>query len=536
MAIINKNFGSEGGEDYVYFHLNGGCGYDAFTFKSDSTWLTAQKQREGSAYRILIHANPNILSNQERNGKIIPKYGNFECENSAIMVKQAAGTGCYVGSESSYTYHYSGSEEPIKALPCDTEAGDYVITATCVIKTCDSSCNCPTATTSTTFTVHCDGPNDEEESIPLFSLPYRDNGSTILFMQEAGPCNVDIYMPKISILYNGSETNETFVDNDEIDEFAIEYWGENPIGDKRPIAELISSSTVSWIVADGDPTTTDEGKKRQYFKTTPNPNDSERELKFHSEYDNANSDDVTIKQIGKGKLIIPDFDYLTFVFEWSEMTGGIDLDSATFVNVDSITINSNPLSQYPVGFNCVGSDEGYIPTEKGGRAVVTEVGKYIQHGGDNWTSGDESVLVNFKEIWSKISSSAPSEVTWDLYGNWYEDKADGRCKIIIKAYKGGSMRQSGYLFVPTDGAQQVFEGEITGIVDAYSTTNASDGYDACNDTTEKKNRLYKTSFQQEKPDRSDPGYWYQFYDPRYCGDSCEDYCKRMAAKYGYREK
>ena len=30
--------------------------------------------------------------------------------------------------------------------------------------------------------------------------------------------------------------------------------------------------------------------------------------------------------------------------------------------------------------------------------------------------------------------------------------------------------------------------------------------------------------------------WYQFYDPRYCGDSCEDYCKRMAAKYGYREK
>jgi len=56
------------------------------------------------------------------------------------------------------------------------------------------------------------------------------------------------------------------------------------------------------------------------------------------------------------------------------------------------------------------------------------------------------------------------------------------------------------------------------------------------DTTEKKNRLYKTSFQQEKPDRSNPGYWYQFYDPRYCGDSCEDYCKRMAAKYGYREK
>ncbi len=56
------------------------------------------------------------------------------------------------------------------------------------------------------------------------------------------------------------------------------------------------------------------------------------------------------------------------------------------------------------------------------------------------------------------------------------------------------------------------------------------------DTTEKKNRPYKTSFQQEKPDRSNPSYWHQFYDPRYCSGSREDYCKRMAEKYGYREK
>ena len=50
-------------------------------------------------------------------------------------------------------------------------------------------------------------------------------------------------------------------------------------------------------------------------------------------------------------------------------------------------------------------------------------------------------------------------------------------------------------------------------------------------TTEKKNRPNKTSSQQEKPDRANPAYWHQFYDPRYCGDSCEEYCKKMAAKY-----
>ena len=50
-------------------------------------------------------------------------------------------------------------------------------------------------------------------------------------------------------------------------------------------------------------------------------------------------------------------------------------------------------------------------------------------------------------------------------------------------------------------------------------------------TTEKKNRPSKTSLQQEKSERANPAYWYQFYDPRYCSESCEEYCKKMAAKY-----
>jgi len=53
------------------------------------------------------------------------------------------------------------------------------------------------------------------------------------------------------------------------------------------------------------------------------------------------------------------------------------------------------------------------------------------------------------------------------------------------------------------------------------------------DTTEEKKQPYKTSSQQTKPDRSNPAYWEQFYDPRCCGGSREEYCKKMAAKNGY---
>ena len=56
------------------------------------------------------------------------------------------------------------------------------------------------------------------------------------------------------------------------------------------------------------------------------------------------------------------------------------------------------------------------------------------------------------------------------------------------------------------------------------------------DTTEKKKYPTNTSSQQGEPNRSNPGYWVQFYDPRYCSGSCEDYCKEMASKYGYCEK
>jgi hypothetical protein len=55
--------------------------------------------------------------------------------------------------------------------------------------------------------------------------------------------------------------------------------------------------------------------------------------------------------------------------------------------------------------------------------------------------------------------------------------------------------------------------------------------DGESNTTEKKNRPSKTSLQQEKSARANPAYWFQFYDPRYCSESCEEYCKKMAAKY-----
>ena len=50
---------------------------------------------------------------------------------------------------------------------------------------------------------------------------------------------------------------------------------------------------------------------------------------------------------------------------------------------------------------------------------------------------------------------------------------------------------------------------------------------------ETKKQSYKTPSPPSPPDRSNPDYWVQFYDPRFCSGSLDDYCKKMAAKYGY---
>ena len=98
-----------------------------------------------------------------------------------------------------------------------------------------------------------------------------------------------------------------------------------------------------------------------------------------------------------------------------------------------------------------------------------------------------------------------------------------------------------YITIDEDYFKQI-ENELTplGMSGLYEDEDGNlvsvEPVDSTNDTTEKKNHPYKPSLQQEKQDRSNPNYWHQFYDPRYCSESCEDYCKKMAAKYGYREK
>ena len=49
--------------------------------------------------------------------------------------------------------------------------------------------------------------------------------------------------------------------------------------------------------------------------------------------------------------------------------------------------------------------------------------------------------------------------------------------------------------------------------------------------TERKKQPHKKTLQEERSERANPAYWFQFYDPRYCSESCEEYCKKMAAKY-----
>lgn len=51
------------------------------------------------------------------------------------------------------------------------------------------------------------------------------------------------------------------------------------------------------------------------------------------------------------------------------------------------------------------------------------------------------------------------------------------------------------------------------------------------DTTDEEKHPHTASLPQEEPDLSSESYWYAVYDPRYCGGSREDYCRKMAARY-----
>lgn len=200
--------------------------------------------------------------------------------------------------------------------------------------------------------------------------------------------------------------------------------------------------------------------------------------KFKATYNGKYSNLVVIKQSGREMVILPDFDYLTFTFNWNEADGK-DLDSATFVEGTNYIISGNnrtaALDDCPVGYGCKGSDRSFSANTR----------QYLEYGGDNRNSGDECALVNWKTICNHdFISEGITTLYCNLYANWYEEKTNGNCSVTFKTYKGEGMQHGGmvdgqwneYVFVPSGNTELVSTQTISGSCYAFSSNNSRQRY------------------------------------------------------------
>ena len=211
-----------------------------------------------------------------------------------------------------------------------------------------------------------------------------------------------------------------------------------------------------------------DGKLYKVFSIQPNDINKIRYAKFRAKYGDTYSSVITIKQSGVDQTVLPDFDFLTFTFTWTD-NDGKDFDTATFVKGSNLPIISGKtLDEMPVGYGCNGSSSIY--------SAATKV--YLQHGGDNMKSGNECALVNWKTICDHdFISEGITTLYCELWGNWYNEYVDGNCSATFKTYKGEGMKhgtdENPFIFVPSGNTELVTEMTVSGHVRAFSSSNAS---------------------------------------------------------------
>ena len=207
-----------------------------------------------------------------------------------------------------------------------------------------------------------------------------------------------------------------------------------------------------------------------YQRFTVNANDVNltKQMRFKCYDSNGmESEEILIEQGGADQTVLPDFDFLTFTFNWTE-DDGHDLDTMTWIDDNHIQIpnekgtTTRTLDELGVGFDGPGSTSSFSGNTS----------KYIQHGGDNLRSGDECVLINFKELCNRdwITSGITKLYAYS-FGNWYNTKKNGNCSVLMTTYKGEGMQHgtddNEYIFVPSGNTEMVSSKEFKGNVYAH---------------------------------------------------------------------
>ena len=190
--------------------------------------------------------------------------------------------------------------------------------------------------------------------------------------------------------------------------------------------------------------------------------EEEKTAVFTLTHDTSNDEQIvfTVTQEAAKIIKIPDFNFLTYRYKWTDVNGR-DLDTATeLVNSGLKDASGNSIDGLAVGWNMAGNSN-------------TGVTQYLIYGGDNTSSGNECTFIDMLALCSEENlPNLPDKIYVDVYCNWYGEKNNGYMTFEIKAYKGGEMVQDGYNFNNV-GGEEVYSGTERKYVKAACTSNFS---------------------------------------------------------------
>ena len=294
----------------------------------------------------------------------------------------------------------------------------------------------------------------------VYTLTYSDSGLTSnTFTVTVRHITIQLEISSDAYLLDGTQNSS----------FTITYAKRLPDGSYTNAGLSLSAYTLStdtafaYTVSASGITSNHEIYKR--FTVNKNDVNVTKQMRFKCVDDTGmESEEILIEQGGADQTILPNFDFLTFTFNWTSDDGS-DLDTMTWIDDNHIEIlnkrgtSTRTLDELGVGFSGIGSYDDFSGNTS----------TYIQHGGDNTGSGDECVLINFKELCNRdwITSGVTKLYAYS-FGCWFSNKKRGYCSVSMKTYKGDGMKHgtdsNKYIFVPSGNTELVsdktFEGNV----------------------------------------------------------------------------
>lgn len=145
----------------------------------------------------------------------------------------------------------------------------------------------------------------------------------------------------------------------------------------------------------------------------------------------SNSIQFTTPTAGVVQIDIVEPHYIVLRYIW-ELIDGTDLDTLTEFVASGVT----GLDYQPVGWRFPNMNSNIL--------------NILKWSGDNVLSGQENVLIDITAL--RAAPGVIENSVVDIYANWYAVKGSRHtCTIELKAYRGGTMTQQGFLYTNSGG-------------------------------------------------------------------------------------